>query len=360
MKRSDCNILDDIEHMRRIDASNMHATLISFGRQCQEAIDIGTAARLTSVPAAVSNLMICGLGGSAIGGDILRSYLFDELEIPLEVNRGYSLPQYVSSSSLLFVLSYSGNTEEILRIFEIGNKKSIPIVCITSGGFLADRAIETGKSLIRIPPGYPPRTALGYLFFPVLIVLSRAGFIGEKDSAMGDTVSFLIEKTMEYQWSVPFSHNAAKALAAKLFDRVPLVYASERFYPVARRWSTQIDENSEMLALSNVIPEMNHNEIMGWQGLREMGDRFTAVFLRDREDQPEVQRRMDVTMEFLESDGLSYTEVWSEGDALLTRLFSLICLGDFMSYYAALLRGVDPTPVDRIECLKTRLNEVDV
>jgi glucose/mannose-6-phosphate isomerase len=359
MKSSEYSILDDMEYMRRIDASNMHATLISFGRQCQEAIEIGTAAHLTSVPPVISNFMICGLGGSAIGGDILRSYLFDELKVPFEVNRGYSLPPYVSPSSLLFILSYSGNTEEILRIFEIGNKRSIPIVCITSGGLLADRALETEKCLIRIPPGYPPRTAVGYLFFTVLIVLSRAGFIGEKDSDMKDTVTFLTEKTEAYHCRVPFGHNAAKALAAQLLDRIPLVYASERFYPVARRWSTQIDENSETLALSNVIPEMNHNEIMGWQGLRVMGDRFTAVFLRDREDQPEVQRRMDITQELLESDGLPYVEVWSEGDSLLTRLFSLICLGDFMSYYVAILRGVDPTPVERIEYLKKRLNEVD-
>ena len=360
MRKSDHKILDNAEDMKRVDASDMHTKLISFGRQCQEAIEIKSAARLDTIPSALSNLMICGLGGSAIGGDILRSYLFDELSIPVEVNRDYSLPLYVTSSSLLFIISYSGNTEEILRIFEIGDKRGSPIVCITSGGLLGDRAVERDKCLIRIPSGYPPRTALGYLFFPMLCALTKTGLIGEKEADMEETLLFLNKKAGEYDCHVPRDRNNAKDMAAQLLGRIPLLYASERFYPVARRWSTQIDENSQTLALSNVFPEMNHNEIMGWQALRNMDDTFIAVFLRDSGDLLEVQKRMEICKELLESDGLPYVEVWSEGNSLLTRLFSLVYLGDFASFYLALLRGVDPTPVKRIDYLKERIEEMDV
>ena len=210
MKKNDYKILNNKEYIEKVDPSNMHATLISFGQQCQEAIEIGITADSISVPSDVSNLMICGLGGSAIGGDILRSYLIDELSIPIQVNRDYSLPQYISTSSLLFILSYSGNTEEVLRIFEEGTERNIPIVCITSGGLLADRAVEMEKCLIRIPQGYPPRTALGYLFFPMLITLCKAGLIRGKENDMEETASLLNRKAEEYSCRVPYDRNNAK------------------------------------------------------------------------------------------------------------------------------------------------------
>ncbi|MFQ6092559.1 MAG: bifunctional phosphoglucose/phosphomannose isomerase [bacterium] len=359
MNEVNLRVLDDVAYIGKLDASNMLSRLVTFSRQCQEAIEIGVAAHLPIDPSAISNVVISGLGGSAIGGDILCACLADEMKVPIQVNRNYSLPRYVSPSSLLFVLSYSGNTEETLRVFETAIERGVPLVCITSGGRLGELAAEEKKWVIRIPSGYPPRTALGYLFFPVLMILSRAGLIEDKKAQLIETIALLGEKAEEYGSSVPVDRNEAKRLAGRLCGLFPLLYASESFSPVARRWKTQIAENAKALAYSNVFPELNHNEIMGWQGLVQLETSFTVVILRDKGDLPQIQRRMEISRELIESDGLPVIEVWSQGDSPLARLFSLVCLGDFVSFYLAVLRGIDPTPVERIEYLKRRLVEME-
>ena len=337
----------------------MLSRLITFDRQCREAIELSRATPVPIEAEAISNIVVSGLGGSAIGGDLLRVYLDNRLNIPIFINRDYALPTYVSHSSLLFVVSYSGNTEETLSVFNAAFKGSIPMVCITSGGLLYDWAVEKKRCVVQIPTGYPPRTALGFLFIPMLMVLTIVGLLEDLEAELEETIALLRRKAAEYHPTVPTDKNKAKQLSAHLHDLIPILYASERFYPVAQRWRTQIEENAEGFAHSNVFPELHHNEIMGWQGLRQFGNVFTTILFRDKGDMPQIQKRMEISRQLLESDGLSITEVWSEGDFLLTRLFSLICLGDFVSFYAAILKGLDPTPVDRIECLKKQLKDME-
>jgi glucose/mannose-6-phosphate isomerase len=347
--------LDDMDMVKRVDSSDMLSKLMTFGQQCQSAIKIGSTVSIPNDVKTFSNIVVTGLGGSAIGGDLLRAYLGDTISVPIEVNRNYTLPRYVSARSLLFVVSYSGNTEETLSAFDIAVQRDVPLICITSGGRLAERASEEGKEIVRLPGGYPPRTALGYLFFPMLTILAGVGFQISGEAEMDETAAILLEKAKQYHPSVPVDENRAKQLATRLHDSIPLLYASERLYPVARRWQTQIDENGESLAHSNVFPELNHNEIMSWEWLSHYRHLFSPVLFRDQEDPPLVRRRMDISAEMLESDGFSPLEVRSEGESRLARMFSLIYLGDFVSFYMAVLRGVDPTPVVRIESLKELL-----
>ena len=352
------NSLDLIDHVNRVDKSDMLSRLVTFGRQCKDAIDIGESSTISIDRKSISTIVVSGLGGSAIGGDLLSGYCVDTVPIPIVVNRTYSLPSYVTSSSLLFLVSYSGNTEEILSVFEAAVKRNVPLVCITSGGQLARQAVEKGKNVITIPTGYPPRTALGYLFFPMLAVLSKNGVLENKALEMRETIGVLERKAEEYHPSKPTDQNMAKQLAARLCNGIPLLYASERFYPVARRWATQIAENSESFAHSHVLPELNHNEIMAWRSLRASESALATVFLRDGLDHPQIQKRIELSKNMMESDGFQVSEVWSEGDSLLARLFSLICLGDFVSFYLAVLKGIDPTPVERIEYLKRQMNNL--
>jgi len=340
--------------MRRLDSSDMLSRLMAFGQQCRDAFALPGRIDLSLLAEDASAVGIAGMGGSAIGGDILQVYLADELDMPVFVNRDYALPGYVDAASVLFTVSYSGNTEEVLSVFETALARDIPSVTITSGGRLKTQTIEHERPLIEIPTGYPPRTALGYLFFPMLAVLRRKGFC-EPGTDVEETVRILQRRAQEYQPDVPTGRNPAKQIAAALADHMPVFYGTERLAPVVRRWRTQCTENAGIFAHGGLFPELNHNEIMSWPGLTA-GHRGAVVLLRDQGDAAQNQMRMDISKEILSADGLPCLEVWTEGESFLARLFSLICLGDFVSYYLAMLHGVDPTPVERIEQFKRRLN----
>ena len=263
-------VLDNIDHIKRVDKFDMLTKLITFDRQCKDAVEIGQASPVPFEAEAISNIVVSGLGGSAIGGDLLRVYLDNRLNIPILMNRDYALPKFVSHSSLLFVVSYSGNTEETLAVFNTAVRENVPMVCITSGGLLGEWAVEQDKYAIRIPPGYPPRTALGFLFIPMLMVLTKLGLLETPEVELEETIALLERKAAEYHPSEPTDKNKAKQLSAHLHDLIPILYASERFYPVARRWKTQIEENSEGFAHSNVFPELNHNEVVGWEASQSL------------------------------------------------------------------------------------------
>jgi glucose/mannose-6-phosphate isomerase len=336
-----------------LDKSNMLGVLLDFPRQLKEAWEIGKATRLPTDPSGVKNIVLAGMGGSAIGGDLLRSCLAKELRIPLIVNRHYFLPSSVNEATLVFVSSYSGNTEETLQAYKDARKKRAQMVCLTSDGELAQWAQRDGLPLITIPPEYPPRTALGYLTIPILVVLGKLGFIDNKGDDLRETIELLGALVEKY---APSTTNLAKEVSQKLVGKIPLVYSSvEGFDVVALRWKGQFSENSEILAFCNYFPELNHNEIVGWGLLKEIQKHFQVILLRDEGDYPRIQRRMEVTKEILQQETWPVIEVYSQGRSLLTRIFSLIYLGDFVSFYLAILNGVDPTPVKKIDYLKERL-----
>ncbi len=336
----------------------MLGILEAFPRQAERGRDIGKAIRLpASFTKGIGNVVCTGLGGSAIGADIARSLTQGEISVPVFVNRSYALPEFTGRDSLLIVSSYSGNTEETISAYRQGRGKRAKIIVITSGGVLARQAAKDGVPVVLIPPGLPPRCSLGYSFFPLLYLLSKAGLISDKTRDVNETIGVLrgLEKR-ELGMCVRGPENRAKSLAKSLFGRFPVIYsACDRVDSAATRWRGQLAENAKTLASSHLFPEMCHNEIVGWDNPRFMLNNSSVVMLRDAGDLGRVAKRMDIVKDILKRQGVETLEVWSSGRSLLARIFSLIYTGDYASFYLAIANRRDPTPVDRIAYLKERL-----
>ncbi|MBI3034731.1 bifunctional phosphoglucose/phosphomannose isomerase [Candidatus Woesearchaeota archaeon] len=319
-----------------IDSSNMLKVIEDFPQQCRTALELPKG---ISVSGKIDKIVIAGMGGSAVGGDLLKIYMHSS-RIPVFVVRDYKVPDFVDENTLVFAVSYSGNTEETLSAYEDASKKRAKIVAVTSGGQLGSMA----KKSIKIPSGLQPRAALGYLFFPVLGVLANSGIADVKGREIEEMLDIL-SKTDDFK-------AVGERIAKKIGLRTPLIYSSEILSPVAYRWKTQFNENSKVAAFHNSFSEMNHNEIAGYQNVNKSD--FIAIFIRDAKDNERIKKRMDITKEII-SSRVDVEEIFTRGEHLLSRIFSGIYYGDFASYYLALANRVDPTPVSVIENLKKKL-----
>lgn len=344
------------EDCAKYDSQGMLNRILKFPEQLQHAQSISKAVEVPFGSEQILNICVAGMGGSAISGDIARSYLSDTLKIPILVNRSYTLPNFVNEHSLMIVNSYSGNTEETLEAYEDACKREAKIVCVTSGGKLAEKAKAHGDPIYFIPTGYPPRSALGYLTVPLLFTLYDIGLTPNPEKDLLESVNLLA--ALREQYHPDSGDNLAKQISYQLENKIPLIYGSvSRFDAVAFRWKTQLSENSEVLAFYNAFPELNHNEIMGWGPLQEINRNFQVIYLKDSGDHPQVKKRMNIVKEILEQKTGPVIEVESRGQSLLARIFSLVFLGDMVSFYLAILNRVDPTPVEKIDYLKQRLSE---
>ena len=248
--------------IQRIDASDMRDLLVHFPQQIEDAVKIGQEFPLNSDFSGISTVVVTGLGGSAIAGDLLRSYLANEFKLPFIVNRHYFLPEFVGKDSLVVVSSYSGNTEETIAAHREAVKRGARILCIASNGEIEKLAMQHKDLLIKIPKGYPPRAALAYSFFPMLIALVRAGIIKSRTRDILETVALLKKKAKLYD-NRTTSSNGALTIARWLKGKLPVIYsATEHLDSVNLRWRTQLAENSKVLAFGNLLPEMNHNELV--------------------------------------------------------------------------------------------------
>lgn len=319
-----------------IDDSSMLKVIEDFPKQCRTALEL---AKGMTVQGKVDKIVVAGMGGSAVGGDLLKTYMHDS-KIPVFVVRDYSAPNFVDENTLFFAVSYSGNTEETLSAYEQAVRKKAKIVAVTSNGQLGSSA----KKVIKVPPGLQPRAALGYLFFPVLGVLNNSGIVDVKGDEVEEMLG-IIKKTEDFRVF-------GERLAKKLYGKTPIVYSSSLFGPVAYRWKTQFNENSKSPAFNHSFAELNHNEIVGYQLMNK--NEWAAIFIRDENDHERIKLRMDITKEIL-SSRVDVEEIFTRGEGMLARIFSGIYYGDFASYYLALANKVDPTPVNVIENLKKRL-----
>ena len=338
--------LDDIEGMKSIDRGGMLDTIEKFPEQVDEGMKIGHNAALPFTFDA-KNVVISGMGGSAIGGEIIASLLRHESHIPIIVNRGYELPAFVSRDTLFIAVSYSGNTEETLSCFREAKRKGCRIIAISSGGKL-EEMVGSEEHHIKIPQGMQPRAALAYLLFPAMAVLEKLGIAGKID--MHDTVKTLAELRNRIKKGMPAGSNPAKQIAMKI-DGIPLIYGHDFLSTAARRWRQQLNENAKIVAFNFSVPEANHNELMAWEG---MGNRMTCILLRDRADGRQISKRFDYMKEVYQKNA-AVIEIFAEGKSILSRLLYAIYLGDYVSNYYALLRDIDPTPVGLIQELKRKL-----
>lgn len=347
--------LDDPEFLKERDPDGMLAILAGLPEQCKEALKLGQHVPLPFLKEAPRQIVMAGLGGSAIGGDLIRAVVARESRVPILVCRDYSLPAFVDKTTLVFLTSYSGNTEETLSSYEEAKRRGAIQVVVTTGGELVKRAQKDGVSLILVPGGLPPRSAIGYLFLPALLILRRFGLVPEREDTL-ELVDILWDLRHELEPQSVRKKNQAKDLASRLYGKIPMIYGvTHTTEVVAARWKGQFNENSKCLAYWNVFPEMNHNEIVGFEAPPEMLQCLELIFLREATDHPRVQARIEITKRFLSDRVRGISEFWGRGSSLLTRLFSLIYLGDYASVYLALLYGINPKPVTVIDYLKEEL-----
>jgi glucose/mannose-6-phosphate isomerase len=342
------------EIMKQIDPSDMKGYIRNFFQQVQEGIGIGKKLRLDIRAKGVANIVLAGMGGSAIGGDLLRTYLTPGLKIPFIVNRHYRLPTFVDRNSLVIISSYSGNTEETLEAYQEAIDRKAKILCISSGGEVASTAREQKHDLITIQGGLQPRAALGYSFFPLLYAMGIMGFTEVLEKEVEETVVLL--KTISGESLDTTDNNLPMQIANKLHAKVTIVWtSSDLLHPVGLRWVCQIEENAKQLAYATSFPELNHNEIVGWVHPEDALNHFAIVLLKDSDDHTRVLQRMAVTKELLKDTHAGFLDIVPRGTGRLARMFSLIHTGDWVSFYLAMLNRVDPTPVTRIDHLKIQL-----
>jgi len=327
--------------------------ILKFHEQIEHAQIISKEIRFRFDPAPVANICATGMGGSGISGDLVRAYLAGSLNVPFVVNRNYTLPHFVDQRTLVLASSYSGNTEETISAYEDACRRNARVVCITSGGRVAEMATANGHTLVVIPKGYSPRNALGYLTVPLLYCLYHTGMIPNPEPDLNETAELL--KTLYDEYQPSSQNNLAKRISHALAGKLPLIYASGSFEPVALRWKGQLSENSKVLAFCNVFPELNHNEIMGWGPLREINQNVQIIYLKDFEMHSKIKKRMQLTRDIIEKHTSPVLEVESRGRSLLARMFSLVYLGDVASLYLAGLNDVDPTAIANIDDVKQHL-----
>lgn len=355
MKIEDLNLPEQIE---QVDREGMLKAIEDFPQQCKEAMAIGEKAEIVA-PSDVSSVVVLGMGGSGIGGDMVKVLLEGEIKVPVCVVKGYELPAFVDEKVLVFVVSYSGDTEETLATFEEARlRRRANVVAITSNGRLKERATEERISLIEIPSGYQPRAALGYLFLPILVILGKVGLASDKTESIKEAIEILKGESLRFAVKSPVGQNDAKRLATELYGKIPIIYGTDGISSVAAlRWKTQFHENSKIPAFYNVFPELNHNEIVGWEMLKEKTHLFDLIMLRHPGEHGRNKKRIEITLPMIRDHLYSVAEIWAEGESDVARLLSLIFMGDYTSAYLAILYGVDPTPVERIKLLKEKLRE---
>lgn len=351
---TDASRLDDPAFLPAGDPRGMYTLTMGFPAQCLKALDIATAARLPTDGAGIDAVVLTGLGGSAAGGDFARALFELQGRVPFTVNRDYALPAWTGPRTLVIATSYSGNTEETLAAYADARRRQARLVVVSSGGELSRLAAADGVPLVTIPGGQPPRTALGLMLVPVLVAVVRLGLLEQQDIA--GAASHAARMMAPWLNDAPVATNRAKQLAVELHGSLGVVYGLGAWQGVvANRWKGQLNENAKQHVFAHVLPEMNHNEILGWEGAGRVGvKRWVAILLEDGREGRRMELRAEATLDVLRP-AAHVERVRAEGPSTLARMLSLALLGDFVSLYLAALNGVDPHSIDAIDAVKARL-----
>ncbi len=351
--------LDDSRGIRQLDAGNMLDRIQELPQQCAVAWEQCERLRLPWERDAFDRIVIVGMGGSAIGGALLEGLVADQCPIPLTVVRDVTLPAFASGpDTLVMACSYSGNTEETLSCFEQALTRGTAALAVTTGGQLATLARSAGAPVVALDYQSQPRAALGFSFTLLLGIAHRLGLIKDPSSDLMDAVQVMEAWQSELGPEVPKIENGAKQLAAQIHGRLPVTYGAGFLAAVANRWKTQFNENAKHWAFFEILPELNHNTVVGFGVPVDVRELAVVLLLRSDFDPPRIQERWDVTLELLDREGVSAGSVSGRGESELAQMLSLIQFGDYVSYYLAVCNDIDPTPVDNIRFLKRRLAEL--
>ena len=349
---------NDNERITVVDKANMLDGLARFPEQIKESLAIAeTVERFNFLK--VDNIIITGMGASAISGDIMQCLFRDKLDVPLVVNREYDLPKWVNKDTLVICISYSGDTDETLSSFKIAYQKKCKIICISTGGKLQELAEKRTVPFVKIPAGIQPRAATAYLLFPSIIFLKKIGLLKTSiDTDIQEAITVTQEFVALNNKEIPEENNPAKQMAKKLLNTIPQIYGWGVYTPIAIRWRHQLNENSKIIARTDIVPECNHNDIVGWSANPDVSKQFSCIIMRDKDEETiDMTTRLNFMRDLFKNTAGTIIEISPKGKSQLAKLIYLMCLGDFTSCYLAVLRGIDPTPIDIITELKKRLAE---
>ena len=338
-----------------IDTQNMFGSIWNFPDNIIEAMKIGSSIVLQNDFSKVEKVIVAGMGGSAIGGDVTGALIENELDIPFIVIRGYQLPNWVDDRTLVICSSYSGYTEETLSAFDDAQSRNALICSITSGGTLVDKCLSSGCDVINIPDGLQPRAALAFSFVPMLYLLKKVGKISLESISWLSKAAKLLKDVRE-GYSIDDQSNPTWSLAQKIKYHLPIIYTgSERLNPVAIRLKGQLCENGKMLAYNNSLPEMNHNEIEGWENNKELFEQYYIIWLKDKDDHGRVKLRQKATRKILRKNGVKQSVLKMNEKSFSERFLHMIHYGDWLSYWCAIAHESDPGLVEKIIQIKKKL-----
>ncbi|HLF64778.1 MAG TPA: bifunctional phosphoglucose/phosphomannose isomerase [Saprospiraceae bacterium] len=328
----------------------MDQLISRFTEQLEEALEIGKNASIHPLSSPIQHIYVSGMGGSGIGADFVASFIYDECKVPYLVGKGYDIPAYIGPQSLTLASSYSGNTEETLTAFDAIQKTGSRTICIASGGKVITTAKKLGLDFVKLPDTWPsPRACLGFSVVAQLCILQKLGLIG--NSAIEE-----VRKSITLLNSEEIDIKArAEKVAHMIFGKLPVIYATDRYAPVAVRFRQQVNENAKSLGWHHIIPEMNHNELVGW---RDQHQDLAVIWFRSRNDHPRNQVRIDINKEIIGNYTSTLIELYAKGDSQIQQSLYLVHLGDWISWYLAQLRGVDAIEVKVIDFLKGELGKV--
>lgn len=350
--------LDRPSQFDDVDVDGMLGRLLDLPQQVRAAWTLGQSLSLPSSLMGASNVVICGMGGSAIGGDLTRALAEPEARVPVTVVRDYRLPRYVGPGTLVVASSFSGSTEETLSACEQALRVGARVAAITTGGDLAERAHSVGFPLIQFSFDGQPREAIGYSTLLMVGALVRLGYMGDCTTQVEAAAALLERLQEELGPDVPTEENRAKRLAQRLFGRIAVIYGGGLMAEVARRWKSQINENAKQWSFFEQLPELNHNAVLGYQFPTDVANRVLVVLLSSSLSHPRIAARERATSELLGRWGVTAETVAAEGSSPIEHLYSATYFGDFVSYYLALVNDVDPSNIDTITFLKARLAQV--
>ncbi len=350
--------IDVVEQVRALDPANMYNAIFDLPEHMAEASRIASMWKIQPADFAdPRNIVVVGMGGSAIGGDMALSMISSKLMVPLQICRHYELPEYVDDETLVIASSYSGNTEETIAAVEDGLARKAMIAAITTGGMLKDICEINQVPCCQIPPGLQPRAAIGYSLVPMMLFLEKIGLVAGFSGELKDAIVTLQKFREVFIEDLPVEQNPAKNLASKLIGKIPIIYSGPSLTSAAgTRFKAQLCENGKHLSFTNQFSEFTHNELVGWcESIEPYKDYLAVIILRDAEDLPQIRNRMNIVRDRIKGLGVDVIEVHSKGTSRMERLFSLVQVADFTSYYLAVLGDKDPSPVEAIEDLKAQL-----
>lgn len=330
------------EEIKEVDKEDMLGSIATLRKQIKEGLKLASETRFLDE---IDDIIVAGMGGSALPGEVLKS-LFIDSKLRIKVVKNYKLPAWAGRKTLVFSVSYSGNTEETISAYRDAMKKSCRIVALASGGKLKELAEKQKTQFIKLPhpfEGFQPRAGIGYMFFAILGVLMNSRIVPD--------MSKEIEKLDNALKAEKYTEKAQE-LAEEAAGKIPIIYTSEKLAGAGYKWKIAFNENAKMHAFSNVYPEMNHNEINAYVNIN---GKYHVIMLSNDDDHPQIRKRMRITKELYRKKGVDVTEIAVKGDSLLAKLFSAIVIGDLVSYFTAVMEKTDPTPVKMVEDLKKQL-----